>query len=138
MKWFLYSVILAFALLTPVDRLDVAKLEPVEAVVVYMEDGQVVLQTDTDDIGRGTTAAEALEDMKKNTPSVIYLDTAEYLLVAENAQGQGQQLREYLKPSVLVETYRGGSVKKATQYAEVHGKCQKLKDWRPPEKELEK
>ena len=138
MKWFFYIGLLAFALLTPVDRLDVAKLEPVEAVVVYMEDGQVVLQTDTEDIGRGDTAAEALADMKKNTPSVIYLDTAEYLLVAENARGQVQQLREYLKPSVLVEIYRGGSVKRATQYAEVHGNCQKLKDWRPPEKELEK
>ena len=134
MKWFLYIGLLVFALSMQVDRLDVAKLEPVEAVVVYMEDGLVVLETDTEDEGRGTTVAEALADMKKNTPSVIYLDTAEYLLVAQDARGQVQQLREFLKPSVLVETYRGGSVKKAAQYAQVHGNCQKLKDWRPPEK----
>ena len=126
MRILLYVLILAALFFAPVERLDVAKLEPVQAVAVYKENGLVVLETDTEDKGRGKTAEEALENMTQNTPSVIYLDTAEYLLVAEEAKGDAEALRQYLRPSVKVADYFGGSVKEAAKYVAVHGNAEKL------------
>lgn len=129
MKWFLYIVLLMFALYAPVERLDVARLEPVEAVAVTRENGEVVMKTDTGDVGRGASVAEALADMKRNAPSVIYLDTAECLLVAENAGEDVESLGQILKPSVLVGNYAGGDVGDAAAYIRVHGNGLKLHEW---------
>lgn len=122
-------VILLLSLLVPVKRLDASKLQPVEAVAVYVEDGRVVLETDTEDKGSGNTALEALENMKANALSVIYLDTAEYLLVEEGAGDFAEALRPLLSGSVKVGKYLGGSVKDQVAYYEVHGKLPKLKSW---------
>ena len=111
MRIVIYALILAALFFAPVERLDVAKLEPVQAVAIYKENDMVVLETDTEDKGSGKTAEEALQNMKQNTPTVIYLDTAEYLLVAEEAKWDVEALRQYLKPSVKVSAYTGGSVK---------------------------
>lgn len=125
MRILLYIVILAAMLFAPVDRLDIAKLEPVEAVAVYMEDGQVVLQTDGESIGIGNTAQEALAELKENTLAVIYLDTADYLLVGEGAENAAQDLRQYLRESVQIGKYNGGNVKEEAKYLDVHGNAAK-------------
>lgn len=131
MRWILYVVIIALALSVPVQRLDVAKLQPVEAVAVTVENGRVVLETDTEDRGEGATAIEALKDMKSKALSVIYLDTAEYLLVEEGAEEFAEELRPLLNGSVRVGSYLGGEVKTQLQYYEVHGNLPKLKQWKP-------
>lgn len=125
MKILLYIVILVAMLLAPLDRLDIAKLEPVEAVAVYMEDGQVVLQTDGESIGKGATAQEALANLKEKALSVIYLDTADYLLIGEGAEGAAQDLRQHLRKSVQTGKYNGGNVKEEAKYLDVHGNAAK-------------
>ena len=60
MRRILYVLILVLAFIAPVDRLDIAKLQPIEAVAVYLEEGEVVLETDTGDLGRGATEELAL------------------------------------------------------------------------------
>lgn len=120
MKILIYILIIALSLLAPVDRLDVAKLQPVEAVAVSVVNNQVVLETDTEDIGIGQTAKAALENLKETTPAVIYLDTANYLLVEKGAEAHGKELMAYLKPSVRVEEYGGGSVKEEAKYLDAH------------------
>lgn len=125
MRILLYIVILAAMLFAPVDRLDIAKLEPVEAVAVYMEDGLITLQTDGEDIGRGTTAQEALADLKENALAVIYLDTADYLLIGDGAETAAKDLRQYLRKSVETGQYNGGNVKEEARYLDVHGNGEK-------------
>jgi len=125
MRILLYVVILAAMFFAPVDRLDIAKLEPVEAVAVYMEDGLITLQTDGEDIGRGTTAQEALADLKENALAVIYLDTADYLLIGEGAEGAAQDLRQHLRKSVQTGKYNGGNVKEEAKFLDVHGNAEK-------------
>ncbi len=120
MKILLYVLLIALSLLAPVQRLDVAKLQPVEAVAVYVKEGEVVLLTDTEDTGRGETAMEALADMKENTIGIIYLDTAEYLLVAPGAEAYADELLSNLKPSVKVGQYNGGNVKDEAKYMDAH------------------
>lgn len=125
MKILLYIVILGAMFLIPVQRLDIAKLEPVEAVAVYMDGGEVVLQTDTQTVGRGATAAQALENLKENALAVIYLDTADYLLVGEGADKAAWELQKYLRPSVQIGSYNGGNVKEEATYLDVHGNAEK-------------
>ena len=112
----------------PVDRLDIAKLEPVEAVAVYMEEGRVTLQTDGENIGSGVTAQEALADLKENALAVIYLDTADYLLVSEGAEEAAKDLQQYLQKSVQIGKYNGGNIKEEAQYLDVHKNAAKPKN----------
>lgn len=131
MRKILSIVILMLSLAAPVKRLDVAKLQPVETVAVYYSGNAVVLETDTGDVGQGSTAAKALQDLKESACSVIYLDTAEYLLIGRNAQNAAAELRPFLKDSVKVGSYHGGDIMKETAYWEIHGDLPKLKTWKP-------
>ncbi len=130
MRRLLYFVILLALVFAPLNRVEIAQLLPIEAVAVYMDGEEVVLETDTAHTGKGATVSQALESLKKNTPKVVYLDTARYLLVAKNAVGQVDSLRQFLKPSVRVCVCEAeGMVKEALEYVEIHQKPPKLRDW---------
>ena len=129
MRVILYIIIVVSLFFLPVGRLDIARLEPVQTVAIRTEEESVLLETDTEHKGKGDTVAEALHDLKKNAPGVIYLDTAQYLLVAESAKGCVDELRQYLKPSVRVSLWDGkGSVANAEEYLAVENLI-KLKNW---------
>lgn len=129
MRLVCYLVILAALFFAPVERLDIADLEPVQVVAVYREGDNVILETDTQDRGSGKSVEEALAAMKKSTPTVIYLDTADFLLVAENAEETVDSLAGYLRSDIKVAMYHGGSVKEEAQYVDIHGDTVRLKDW---------
>lgn len=130
MRTVVYVLILALLFLAPVDRLDVAQLEPVQTIAVSRVEGNVVIQTDLDNKGIGKTTELALQELERTTPGVIYLDTAEYLLVAENALDTVNVLRSYLAPSVKVTVWDAeGSVNGAAEYLAVRKDLPKLKDW---------
>ncbi len=130
MRKVLYVIILALLFLAPLERVDVAKLLPIEAVAVYVDGDSVVLETDTEDKGKGENVALALRNLIKTTPAVVYLDTAEYLLVSEDALEHVDALRDYLKPSVKVCVCQAkGGVKDAAKYLDVHGDLPELRDW---------
>ncbi len=130
MRMVLYALILVSVFFAPVERLDVAKLEPVQTIAVSREEGSVVIQTDTDNKGTGITTELALQELEKTTPGVIYLDTAEYLLIAENAQDTVDVIRSYLAPSVRVVLWDAeGSVSSAAKYLAARKDLPKLKDF---------
>ena len=132
MRRIAYVIILVSLFFVPLERLDVAKLLPIQAVAVYMQGDSVVLETDTKNIGRGMNVADALENLKETTPAVVYLDTAEYLLVSPDAKHSAVELKNYLKPSVKVCICDGaGRVKEAAKYVEIHGNLTKLRHWNP-------
>ena len=120
MRTVVYILIIIVTLLIPVQRLDVAKLQPVEALAIYEDQGMVVVLTDTEDKGVGETAHQALENLKETTAAVIYLDTAEYLLVAQGAESYTEEFEEYLKPYIKVRPYNGGTVKDEVKYLDAH------------------
>lgn len=121
MRILYYILILGFMLFAPVKRLDVAKLEPVESVAVTTGKGKVTLQTDTGSIGVGMNAEEALISLKENAKGIIYLDTARFLLIGNNAEEAAAQLKPYLRRSVRLVEYGGGDVKEETEYIDAHG-----------------
>lgn len=131
MRKLIYAAILLSLSVAPLHRLDVANLLPIRAVAIYMEDKDVVLETDTGNLGRGENVTEALENLKKETPAVVYLDTAEFLLVSENTVPLVDELTQHIKPSVKVCVCEAeGRVKEAAEYLEVHGNLPKLRNWK--------
>lgn len=98
-RWILYAA--AFFLLSwflPNRGTDVGELQPVELIQVYREHGLIVMETDTDDKGRGRTVSEALEDLKRTTPGTVFLDTADFLLLREGEEQLLPDLAEILRP----------------------------------------
>jgi len=125
-----YFAILAAALAMPAERADVAQLRPIEVIYIYKDADMVILKTDTDDVGIGTNVETALEDMKLTSPAVIYLDTAQYLLIGEGAQEEAKQLKGILKNTVqLCIATTDIDMKEAAQYLPVHGDLPEFRDW---------
>ena len=130
MRILLYIVILALLFLAPVERLDVAKLEPVQTVAVSVADGQINFETDTGNRGRGENVQAAIDDLEENTPGVIYLDTAQYLLITEQAAQYSQELEKYLRTTVKVSLWDGqGRVEQAAKFLAVRGDLLTLRRW---------
>ena len=131
MRKVLYVALLIPLFFVPLNRVNVADLLPVEAVAVYWEGDQVVLETDTKHKGTGEDAEKALAALKENTPAVVYLDTADYLLVAPDAIEQANSLYPYLKPRVKVCVCEAaGEVKNVTKQLRIRGDLPCLKTWK--------
>ena len=127
----LYAGILLALLVVPVERLDVAKLRPVQVVSVYKEDQRIVIETDTGDYGIGMTAEQALENMEDTTPGVIYLDTARFLLLRKGAEDAVEELRNTLKPNThLCYAEEGIDITETGKFLSAHGDLSKLKAWK--------
>ena len=120
MRKILYIIIIALVFFAPVHRLDIAKLEPIEAVAVEISGQDIILKTDSGRQGRGATVSEALENLKANTPSVIYLDTARYLLISEKAWHMTEEIKGFLKENIEVARYYGAEVKQELEYLQAH------------------
>ena len=131
----LYVLLMAAALAAPVEQADVGKLRPIETVSVYTEQGWVVLSTDTDDLGIGQTALQALQNMKDTASGTIYLDTARYLLLEEDAQDAAEELRAVLKDKVqLCIASREIEPADATKYLSAHSGLTRMKTWKVGQK----
>lgn len=126
-----YIAIMAVVVAWPVERLDVGKLRPVQVVSVRKQDDWVVIETNTEDIGIGGTARQALRNLEDTTSGVIYLDTAEYLLLSEDAEEEVETLRNALKPGVgMCFIKEKVDLKEAAVFLAAHGELPKLKAWK--------
>ena len=127
MRKILYIITLLALFFAPAERLDVAKLQPVEALAVYKDGEAVIVETDSKDIGKGKNVDEALRTLKENANQIIYLDTAEYLLVGEEAREEAREIMPYLKRNIKVGNYRGGDIKEEAKYLDAHDESSKPK-----------
>lgn len=131
----IYIAALAALAFLPVEGTDIGKLRPVEVVQVYRQDDTVVIATDTGDVGKGTDSQTALANIIATTPGIIYLDTAEYLLIAEGAEDVAAELRAALKKSVQIcMADKEIDLALAAKFLPAHGKLPRLKAWRQEEK----
>ena len=117
----LYILLLAAAVLAPLRGMDVGKLQPVGLVQLYKEGETVVIVTDTGDSGRGNNVEAAFENLEDTTPGVIFLDTADYLLISKDAVGEVEKLSSRLKASVrLCYAEKDIEAAEAMEYLAVH------------------
>ena len=126
----LYILILAIVLILPTEATDVARLQPVQTIAVYKNGETWLIETDTEDVGTGSSVEEAFVNLMETTPAVIYLDTADYLILQENAVEAIDVLRGKLKDSVALYQYKGDpDLKSVSKYLSVHGERIELKCW---------
>lgn len=127
MKVLLYIVILAAVLLVPTRGTDVGKLIPVEVIAVSENRGLITVRTDTGDTGEGNTLAEAFSDLKDTASGVIYLDTAEYLLLEPGTENAIPELQAQLKGNLRICTAPEDiSLEGAAKYLSVHPSEERL------------
>lgn len=125
-------MLLATVLCVPVERADVGRLRPVEVIEIVIDGEKVILQTDTNDYGEGSDAVSALQDMKSKSTGIIYLDTATFLLVGQEAQYEAERLRDYLKEKTeLCQTIETVDLQIAAAYLSMHNDLPVMGKWKP-------
>ena len=126
----IYGAILASVAAVPVCPLKIGQMLPVKVVAIYKEGARTVIETDTKNKGVGDTAVQALCNMKDTASGIIYLDTAQYLLLTKDTEEAAEELREELRPGVrLCRTETAVNLEEAARYLDAHGKLPKLKAW---------
>lgn len=133
-RWKLYLLLLASVIvfgLSPFAGTDVGKLLPVEAVRLSWRNGQVRLETDMGDIGVGATVEQALADLKNTTGGILFLDTADYLLVKPGGEWLLEEICDFLRPACGICLEQGeGKLGDAAAFLAVHKPLMTLGKWR--------
>ena len=142
-RWLVWCIVLGTAVvLTKGEnsaRLDIAKLEPAQVLLVEEQAGRVIVTTDMGHLGRGRTLTEAVEDMKQTAAGQVFLDTAEYLLLAPSAEKYVPELAQLLRPSCRVCVIYGAmELQTAAEYLSVHEPGLTLRDWKINKSEFPK
>ena len=133
-KILLYILLLGAALILPVEGTDVGKLLPVELVQLDKMGDTVVISTDAGATGTGETVKAAIRDMEKTAAGIVFLDTADYLLVTELAMEEVKSIKEHLKPSVRVcIQHVEMNLKDAAAYLSVHRPEHQLRSCQDPQ-----
>ena len=135
MRWIVYIAALALTLLAPVKRTDVGMLQPVEVICLQRRGEELLITTDTQDRGAGKTLAKAVENLKETTAGIVYMDTAEYLLIYPGCDLEAQRLKEYLKSNVRIcRISQEMDLAEAALFLDVHKPTGHLGDWEIGEK----
>ena len=129
-RMILYLGILAAVFWAGDPGTDIGMLIPVETVCIQKQGEEIVIQADSGDRGAGATMKQAAEDLKEKADGVIYLDTADYLILNSEAEVLLPQLQNNQKQEVaLCEADEQIDVEKATSFLRAHTPQLKLSDW---------
>ena len=130
-RWMIYLLLVAGAFLFPKRPVELGKLIPVELVVVEKSEGLYRIRTDTGDMGQGDTLRAAIDNLRSAAPGNLFLDTAQYLAITEDALGAIPDLPRYLKGGTrLCVTDFGMDAERAAIFLRAHPPKLRLKDWK--------
>ena len=122
-------LLLGAVLLLPVQGTDVGKLVPVELVYVHTEGELIKIATDQGETGAGATVADAIDNLKETTAGIVFLDTADYVLIDEAAKEELVVLKSHLKPTARVCVLNEDlDLKQVSEFLRVHKPRLKLGD----------
>ena len=102
-KWLYPAMFLAAAILSrlPHPAVDIARLDPVRAVYLYMDGAAMTIETDSGDSGTGADLEAAYAALRNNADREIFLDTAEFLILDPNVP-IAEDFYEILRPTTQV------------------------------------
>ena len=130
-RWLIYLLLVAGAFLFPKRPVELGKLIPVELVVVEKVEGFYRIRTDTGDMGQGDTVRAAIDHLRSTAPGNLFLDTAKYLAVTEDAMDAMPDLTRYLKGGTrLCITDFGLDAERAAIFLRAHPPQMRLKEWK--------
>lgn len=138
-KWVWLIGLGALLLLSRVEHtgVEISRLEPVELVRLTVEENIVSIETDTGGRGYGQDLDSAIENLHASSSAMVFLDTAEYLLLNDEAQRYLPQLYEVLRPACQVCVANGDlDLTEAAEFLETHSPKIKLLQCRAGERSL--
>lgn len=100
-RWIIYLIVILVSS-TSFRGTDIAKLAPVEVVWLSENDGEVYLETDTGDSGKGENVRAAYNNMKASAPGMIFLETADYLILQNGDEHLIAEIYDLLRPTCKV------------------------------------
>ena len=131
MKLLIETVILLTVILLPLKGTDVGKLIPVEVLMIEENGVTVTVRTDTGDQGEGSDLEAALRNLEETAPGIIYLDTAEYVLLEQGTQINVKQVQLFLKERVRIcRAEEGIPLDGIADFLSVHEPGVKLGEWK--------
>lgn len=129
-RMIVYLAILAAVCWAGDPGTDIGMLIPVETVLIQKLENEIVMETDSGDRGTGLTVGQAAADLKEKAEGVVYLDTADYLILNEEAEVLLYQLQKNQKQEVaLCRTEGHIDVQKATAFLRAHTPGLRLSQW---------
>lgn len=139
-RWAIYLLLFAAAAALGTSAFtgtDVGELLPVEAVRVSVREGELLLETDTGDTGRGADVDAALRDLKESAPGNLFLETADYLILAPGSEPFLRELYGFLRPSCGVCVEDGeADMERIGEFLSAHKPETTLRDWRNGSEDL--
>ena len=106
---------------------ELENLKPVSLLEVRREDGIITLRTDTGDYGTGKTWQAALKDMEETSTGMIFMETADFLLLCENTDELLPEICEKLRPAIRVcKSERKIDPQSAAEFLSAHPPCTTL------------
>lgn len=116
--------------LAPSGKTDISELRPVELLSLYKEEGQLCVETDTGDLGRGVDLQTALKDLRATTPGEIFLETADYVMVTAETKECLLELKTILRPATeIVQMQDRIEASAAVEFLSVHRPGLLMKDY---------
>lgn len=106
---YLWAVIAAGLLLAgelPMETHDAAELLPAELAIFWTEDGRVCARCDNGTEGSGEDLDAALDDLERAAEGVLFLDTAEHLILCGDIPSLAKQAADCGRLRPAAKVYR--------------------------------
>ena len=97
-KWIWLAALALFLL--PQRGTEVGKLLPVETLLIENQAGQYRVSADTGSAGRGDSLEKAVDALRAEAPGILFLDTADYVLLTGEAEDCMEKLPDYVRPGL--------------------------------------
>lgn len=128
-KWLIMVLVLLIFAVLPTSGTELGELHPVSLLMIQTQGKQIQLYTDTLDRGNGETLDAALKNLEDTTPGHLFLDTVEYLILTEQTRYLIPQLKQLLRPGVVVCMGEGElDVQALPEYLKTHTPQTSLRD----------
>lgn len=109
-------------LLLPQRGTEVGKLLPVETLLIEKQAGQYRVSTDTGHTARGDSLEKAVDALRAEAPGILFLDTADYVLLTGEAEECTEKLPNYVRPGTRVYKLEGTvELSEIGPYLKTHG-----------------
>ena len=136
-KWILLGALAL--LLLPQRGTEVGKLLPVETLLIEKQAGQYRVSTDTGNTARGDSLENAVESLRVEAPGIIFLDTADYVLLTRETTECMEKLTDYVRPGTRVYEIEGAAdMEEIGTFLRAHGPDTPLYRLQKGEQELPK
>ena len=129
-RWICYVAALALLGVSPFHRLDISRLAPVETVWLGQQGGLVCIETDQGYFGSGEDVASALENLNATASAIVFLETADYVILESGMERCLIQAERIFRPScMLCIADQMPDLKAATDFLQIHEPAVTLRQW---------